>query len=331
MYKHLTLLERCQIYALNKRGISQRKIANDLGRNVSTISRELKRNKGLRGYRHEQAHRISEIRHQEANRRPIKLSGHFLECVLEKLRQFQWSPEQISGWFKNHPEYGIVISHESIYQYIWKDKRLGGSLYKHLRHRGKKYNKRLHVHNRRGIIPNRRDISERPAIVEEKIRIGDWEADTIIGKNHQGALISFVDRASKITMLAKLSAKKADEVEITLNSRMQNFKDLVHTITFDNGMEFANHQNIAKALDAQCFFAKPYHSWQRGLNEHTNGLVRQYFPKNKNLATITHGQVAKVQWLLNNRPRKILKFKTPVEVFYANLAKSAKETVALRS
>ncbi len=331
MYSHLTQAERCQIYALNKRGISQREIARDIGRSASTISRELKKNQGLRGYRYEQAHRLSEIRKRKANRHSVKMRAWLLDFVLDKLCNRQWSPEQISGWLKEHPENGMFVSHESIYQYVWGNKRAGGDLYKHLRHRGKKYNKRMHANKRRGIIPNRRDIDERPSIVEEKSRIGDWEADTIIGKNHQGALLSIVDRASKITVLARLDAKKADDVEQAINSRMCPFKEVVHTITFDNGMEFANHQGIAKALQADCFFAKPYRSWQRGFNEHTNGLVRQYFPKKTNLAMVTHGQVAKIQWLLNNRPRKILNFKTPIEVFYANLAKSTDPAVALRS
>lgn len=330
MYSHLTQAERCQIYALNKRGISLQLIAKDLKRSVSTISRELQRNLGLCGYRHLQAQDFADKRRSKASCHPLKMTKNLKQMICDKLVNLQWSPEQISGWLRKNPIHGMSISHESIYQYIWADKRAKGSLYTHLRHRGKKYNKRAHGNNRRGIIPNRRDIDERPTIVEQKSRIGDWEADTIIGKNHKGALLSLVDRASKVTILEKLSAKKADEVEQAITKRLQQFKNVCHTITSDNGMEFANHQEIAEKLEMDFFFAKPYQSWQRGLNEHTNGLVRQYFPKKTNLAMVTHGKVAKVQWLLNNRPRKILNFKTPLEVFYASINNSSPPNVALR-
>ncbi len=330
MYNHLTHAERCQIYALNKRGISVRGIACDLQRSPSTISRELCRNRGLRGYRHEQAQRLATDRRHNSSCIPSKMNESLEQLIRDKLSIMQWSPEQISGWLKANPERGQAISHEWIYQYIWADKRAGGTLYKHLRHHGKKYNKRKHSKNGRGMIPNRRDISERPAIVEEKSRIGDWEGDTIIGKNHRGVLLSLVDRHSKVTLLARLPAKKARLVEQAITLRLQPFKEAVHTITFDNGMEFANHQNIAENLNADCFFATPYHSWERGLNEHTNGLVRQYFPKKTNLAMLTHGNIAKVQWLLNNRPRKILNFKTPAEVFSQALNLSNTHPVALR-
>jgi len=330
MYTHLTHEERCQIYALNKRGISLQSIAKDLKRSASTISRELHRNLGLCGYRHVQAQGFADDRRSKASCHPLKMTKKLKQMICDKLVNLQWSPEQISGWLGKNPIHGMSISHESVYQYIWANKRVGGKLYQHLRHHGKKYNKRMHCNNRRGIIPNRRDIDERPAIVEQKSRIGDWEADTIIGKNHQGALLSLVDRASKVTILEKLSAKKADAVEQAITRRLHEFKDACHTITSDNGMEFANHQEIAEKLQTDFFFAKPYQSWQRGLNEHTNGLVRQYFPKKTNLAMVTHGKVAKVQWLLNNRPRKILNFKTPLEVFYANLNNSIPPPVALR-
>ena len=329
MYIHLTQSERCQIYALNKSGNSLRSIARDLNRSASTISREVLRNLGLCGYRYVQAQGFADERRRKASCNALKMTKKLKQMIYDKLANLQWSPEQISGWLAKNPIHGMSISHESIYQYIWEDKRSGGKLFRHLRHRGKKYNKRMHSKNRRGIIPNRRDIDDRPAIVEQKSRIGDWEADTIIGKNHQGALLSLVDRASKVTILQKLPAKKADDVEQAITRRLHEFKDFCHTITSDNGMEFANHQEIAQKLETDFFFAKPYHSWQRGLNEHTNGLVRQYFPKKTNLAMVTNGRVAKVQWLLNNRPRKVLNFKTPLEVFYANLTNLNAQTVAL--
>lgn len=328
MYCHLTREERCQISALNKRGISCRSIAADLNRSPSTISRELRRNRGYRGYRHKQANQLAENR--RANNARIKLTARLKNLIAEKIGALQWSPEQFSGWLKHQAEYGMTISHERVYQYIWEDKKNGGKLYKSLRHRGKKYNKRKHSNHRRGIIPNRRDIDERPEIVEEKSRLGDWEADTIIGSKHSGALLSLVDRHSKATILAKLPAKRAEDVENAITSRLQELKRFVLTITFDNGMEFAYHEKVAEKLEAQCFFAKPYHSWQRGLNEHTNGLVRQYFPKSTDFAMVTHGKVAKVQWLLNNRPRKVLNFKTPLEIFKLRQNQQINTDVALR-
>ena len=208
-----------------------------------------------------------------------------------------------------------AVCHETIYQYVWADKYKGGVLYKQLRHSGKKYNKRSKGTAGRGCIPNRVDIDERPTIVEEKIRLGDWELDTIIGTGQSGAIVSMVDRASKLTMLVKTSGKTAQEVTTALLERLNPVKEFVHTLTADNGKEFANHQQVSKALDAGFYFAKPYHSWERGLNEHTNGLVRQYFPKSKRFDEISEAELLEVEILLNNRPRKVLEFFTPIEVF----------------
>ena len=225
----------------------------------------------------------------------------------------QWSPEQISGRLKRfHGE--KAISHEMIYRYIWDDKQRGGELYKNLRHNGKKYNKRGSKNAGRGFIPNRIDIDQRPLIVEEKSRIGDWEIDTIIGKNHKGAIVSMVDRHSKFTMLAKVSRKTAYEVEEALITRLSQVQDFVYTITSDNGKEFANHIAISKELEADFYFAHPYHSWERGLNEHTNGLVRQYVPKSTDFDKVSTEDIRKVEDLLNDRPRKVLKFSTPLEI-----------------
>jgi IS30 family transposase len=234
--------------------------------------------------------------------------------IIEGKLRLQWSPVQISGWLKKGgPE--KTISHETIYQYIWQDKRKGGSLYRELRHHGKKYNKRSKGTAGRGCIPNRIDIKERPPIVEEKTRLGDWELDTIIGAGQSGAIVSMVERASKLTMLVKVSRKTAEEREAALLKRLLPIREFVHTLTADNGKEFANHQRVGCTLDADFYFATPYHSWERGLNEHTNGLVRQYFPKSKRFDQVSSDDLKKVEALLNNRPRKILNFSTPLEVF----------------
>lgn len=310
-YQHLNQEERCQIHALHTRGDSLRHIAISLNRSASTISRELKRNKGLRGYRPLQAHRLAKARQQTPHY--SKLTRALWNRIRRYLVWFQWSPEQISGYLRIH---GYAwVSHETIYQKIWADKKQGGTLYTHLRHRGKKYNKRKHANKRRGIIPNRRDIDDRPAIVEDKTRIGDWELDTVIGKGHKGALVTIVDRHSKLTLIRRIDFKTKDLTAKAINSALAGIRDNVITLTADNGREFADHQSIAETLKADFFFAKPYHSWQRGLNEHTNGLIRQYFPKSTNFTTINENEIIRVQNLLNKRPRKVLNFKQPIHVW----------------
>jgi len=312
-YHHLTYEQRCQLYTLKKRGDSPSIIAKELSVHRSTVYRELERNSGRRGYRFKQAQEKSSTRRSEASSHPYKMTQQTIAIIEEKLN-LQWSPEQISGWLKKQ-EYSNTVSYETIYQYIWDDKKKGGVLYKHLRHNGKKYNKRGSGKAGRGCIPNRVDIEERPEIVEKKCRLGDWELDTIIGKGHKGAIVSIVDRASKLTKLIKASGKTAKEVEQAILSKLIPIQDFVLTLTADNGKEFARHQQISEALNSDFFFAKPYHSWERGLNEHTNGLVRQYFPKSMSFDEVTQVQLDEVEILLNNRPRKVLQYLTPIEVF----------------
>ena len=199
-YLHLTCEQRCQIYALLQSGRSQAHIARQIGVDPSTISRELVRNTGARGYRFKQAHEKASQRRQEASDKPRKMTPDLVELIEEKLTQEQWSPDQISGRLAKD---GVAfISHERIYQHVWKDKKDGGTLYLHLRHSGKKYNRRKGKNSGRGLIPNRVDIDQRPPIVAAKSRIGDWEADTIIGANHKGVVMSHVERTSKYTKLA---------------------------------------------------------------------------------------------------------------------------------
>lgn len=324
-YHQLTSDERCQIYTLKKRGDSQSEIARQLNINRSTVCRELARNTGLKGYRYKQAQEKREERRKEASLQPKLKNDKTLSIVLEKL-SMQWSPEQISGWLKkNDPLH--CVSHETIYKFIWADKQQCGNLYKHLRHNGKRYNKRSSKNAGRGCIPNRIDIAERPAIVEEKNRVGDWELDTIIGKGQTSAIVSMVDRASKLTKLVKVSQKTAKNIEEALLARLGPIKNFVITLTSDNGKEFAYHEQVSEVLDAKFYFATPYHSWERGLNEHTNGLVRQYFPKGSSFDHITEKMLTKVEELLNNRPRKVLGFQTPTELFN-KLCYSSKQKVA---
>jgi len=310
-YHHLTYDQRCQIYALKNRGDSQRSIAKALNVHCSTISRELERNSGRRGYRHKQAHEKSQERRSSCNSPNQKMTFEVISYIEKGLR-LQWSPVQISGRLKMQ---GKEVSHETIYKYIWKNKSEGGELYKELRHQGKKYNKRSKGKAGRGCIPGRVDIDERPSIVEEKIRVGDWELDTILGAGQSGAIVSMVERVSKLTKLAKVSYKTAENVEKALIEQLSPVREFIHTLTADNGKEFANHQRVSLELEADFYFAKPYHSWERGLNEHTNGLIRQYLPKKKRFDTISKADLEKIEVLLNNRPRKVLYFETPMEVF----------------
>jgi len=302
-YTHLTREERYQIYALKKAGHNLTEIANVLERHPSTICRELRRNRGRRGYRPKQAQRLAEGRRAINARTIDDATWQFAQARLLE----QWSPEQIS----HHAD----ISHETVYQRIYADKRAGGLLWKQLRCQ-KQRKKRYGKTDRRGMIPNRRSIEQRPAIVEARSRIGDWEADTIIGKNHCQAIVSLVERKTGYTLIRKVERKTAEAVGNAMTELLKPYRRRVRTITSDNGREFAGHESIAKQLRADFYFAHPYASWERGTNENTNGLIRQYFPKNRDFTTITQQEIDTTMHRLNNRPRKRLGFLTPSQVFF---------------
>ncbi|MDX8384710.1 MAG: IS30 family transposase, partial [Ghiorsea sp.] len=270
------------------------------------MSRELARNHGQRGYRHVQADNKAAGRHKDkpkATKLTDDIKARISSCIED-----DWSPEQVAGRLKS--EGVITLHHETIYKYVLADKKAGGELYTHLRHQNKRYRKRYgSAHNRNGIV-NRVDIDERPKEANNRERIGDWEADTIIGKGHQGAILTLDDRVSKLRLAAPLDGKKAKGVTEGIIKLLQPIKDLVHTITFDNGKEFSFHEQIAKALDCNAYFAKPYHSWERGQNENANGLLRQYFPKAMSLLDVTVKEVLEAVHRLNDRPKKCLDFKT---------------------
>lgn len=312
-YRRITYEDRCQIYALNKRGSSQQRIAELLGLSQSAVSRELRRNRGKRGYRFQQAQAKAEAR-RAVRSKPRKLTAALRRTIERRLREERWSPEQISGWLG---EQGIALSHERIYQMVWQDKRDGGDLWQCLRRRGKRYNKRSGSNAGRGLIPHRIDISKRPPVVDRRTRVGDWEGDTLAGAGHRGGLLTLVERKTMLTKIALLPRATATITRRAAVRKLRPVNDFVHTITFDNGKEFAAHRDIACALDAKIFFATPYHAWERGLNENTNGLIRDFFPKGTDFSTITAAEVAKVERLLNARPRKSLGFRSPQEVFYA--------------
>lgn len=314
-YKQLTYEQRHEIYALLKAGLNQTTIANIVGVSKSTISREIKRNTGLKGYRPKQANERALERRRNADKH-IRFNDELQKDVIKLLKQ-DWSPEQISGWLKrnNKPS----VSHETIYQFIIDDQKNGGELYKHLRLGRRKRRKRIKGDDRRGQIPNRVSIDKRPAIVDTKERVGDWELDTIIGKNHKGVIVTAVERKTKFSCMKSVPRKEAALVTKALIEMLEPYKNLVYTLTGDNGKEFSGHQTIAQALQAEFYFAHPYSSWERGLNENTNGLIRQYFPKKTSFINITDRQVERVQEKLNNRPRKTLNFETPLQLFSNSL------------
>lgn len=312
-YRHLSLVERYYIGLESKLGKSFNQIACDLGRSQSTISREVNRNSGLRGYRYQQADRLTQQRHRDKPK-AVKLTKE-IKYIIDVCIKCDWSPEQISGRLSDMDL--ISLHHETIYQYILADKSQGGQLYKHLRHQNKTYRKRYGTaHNRTG-IPNRRDIDDRPAAANNRERVGDWEADTIIGNQHKGAIVTLDERKTKVRLAAPLPGKKALYVTEAITRLLGPVKFFVKTITFDNGKEFTQHEKIAEAAECETFFAKPYHSWERGQNENANGLLRQYFPKKMKLHDVSMDQVATAIDKLNNRPRKCLNFKTPYESFLA--------------
>jgi IS30 family transposase len=315
-YKQLDQAQRYQIEILKKAGKNQKEIAELLGVSAGTICRELQRNKGKRGYRPKQAQAKAEKRKKQAAK-ALKMTETAI-VLIESMIVLDWSPEQISGALKE--KHGIAISHERIYQHIWADKLHGGTLYKHLRQSGKKRKKRYGSKDKRGQIRNRISIDDRPAVVTEKTRIGDWEIDTVIGKNHQGALVTIVDRVSKFTLIKIVASKHAEVVTAATISLLKPYMDKTFTITADNGKEFAGHEKMTEALGADVYFAHPYCSWERGLNENTNDLIRQYFTKGSSFENITDADVEVVMNKLNHRPRKTLNFKTPHTVFMQKAA-----------
>jgi len=248
----------------------------------------------------------------ETKPKAVKLTED-IKALIEEYIMLDWSPEQVAGILKKNDV--IKVHHETIYQYILVDKQSGGTLYKHLRHQDKTYRKRYGAaHNRSG-IPNRTDIDERPEIANTRQRIGDWEADTMIGKNHKGVFVTLDERKSKLRLAMPVESKKAREVTESMISLFDPIKEFVKTITFDNGKEFAFHEEVAKRLQCDTYFAKPYHSWERGQNENANGLLRQYFPKSMELIDVTKKQLFDAVHKLNSRPRKCLGYNTPYEAF----------------
>ena len=315
-YKHLSQAERYQIHALMKAGHDQSQIAKLLDRHKSTISRELSRNTGSRGYRPKQACEMSADRAQNSRNAPtvepwVREAACALLCI-------QWSPEQIASQ--------LPISHETVYQYVYADKAQGGTLWKHLRCQKQKRKRYASGRDRRGQIPNRRPLSERPLHIEARKQVGHWECDTVIGASHKGAVVTMVERKSGYAVMAKVEKKTSELVSSAIVDKLQPLAARVKTLTFDNGKEFAGHAHIDQQLQSTAYFARPLASWERGSNENLNGLLRQYVPKKRAMSTVTDEEIRMIQNRLNNRPRKRLGFKTPAEVFHQSLKRVALRT-----
>lgn len=286
--------------------------AEKLKRNKSTISRELKRNRGKRGYRPKQADEISAQKKRESAKH-IKFTEEIKGLVTEHLKK-QWSPEQISNHLNISRE--GYISHERIYRFIKEDRKQGGSLYLNLRQGHRKRRKRYGTGiSLRGQIQNRVLIDKRPAEIEKRTAVGHWEGDTVEGKNHKGYIVTLTERKTSYLKMTYVEHKDADSVSRAIVRLLKEMKEKVKSITFDNGKEFANHDYISHELDADIYFAHPYHSWERGTNENTNGLIRQYFPKKTDFRKIPEKRVAEIERVLNDRPRKKLYYATPSEAF----------------
>ena len=328
-YKQLTKELRYQIYGLKQAGKNQSEIAEHIGVNKSTISREFRRNKGKRGWRPGQAQSLHDGRKQACLNGKRFTTDDWKE--VDRLIADDLSPEQVAS--RLDLEGVLQISHEAIYQHVYADKRSGGELHQHLRSQKPHRKRYASGQERRGTIKNRVSIDERPEIVAEKSRIGDWEGDTVIGKNHKGGIVTLAERKSRFVLAGHIRSKHADGVTAVITGLLAPYKDKCHTITFDNGKEFAEHEKVAAELKADIYFAHPYHSWERGLNENSNGLFRQYFPKGMELVNITDEQVLAAVEKLNHRPRKVLGYRTPHEVFFGVEIRYTKQppVVALRT
>lgn len=314
---HLTYEQRYTISVMLQAGYTQASISEALGRSKSVISREIIRNRDGRSKKYiaDLAQRKCDTRHKQKNKR-IKLTPVMRAYIIEQLER-KLSPEQIVGLsIRNEVN---CISHQWIYQMIWSDKKRRGKLCRHLRNRGKRYKKYDSSRKIPGQPANKRDISERPGVVDQRERFGDLEVDTVIGKHRKSALVTINDRATGILKMGLVKEKTSSLVTQKIIELLTPWRQHIHTMTADNGSEFTKFEIIVKSLDIEFFFAKPYQSWQRGSNENLNRLVRQYFPKGTDFDKVDPKKIAFVENQINHRPRKRYNFRSPVEMFNQKL------------
>jgi IS30 family transposase len=324
-YRHLNIDEREVILKMQAQQASMQQIGDRLGRSKGTISRELSRNvSSTRDYKPHLAQRYYQKRRKES-KEPYRLEedAWLREYVQEKLKQY-WSPEQISG--RLHEDHDVDVSHVTLYSWIYRNLAESGDLYKYLRQSHRRRRKRYGSEDRRGQMPARRMIDERPKLVNERRRIGDWEGDTVEGRKGSGFIATHVERKARYTVAVKVDDKSANTVtKVTLEAMKKLPPEKVKTMTFDNGKEFAGFKELERGLNMRSYFARPYHSWERGTNENTNGLLRQFFPKGMDFRPINQSELDKAVELLNNRPRKCLSYRTPTEVFWSKPMRCASD------
>lgn len=315
-YKQLSLDERYRIKSMFLAGESKSSIARALGRAPSTVTREIKRNRYRDWYNVERAETKAR-RRKRLPRKPRKMDMPAINAYVKSCLELQWSPEQIAGRMRYVDKLPAHkrISHQCIYAWLLQDRDTGGTWYKHLRKNNRTYKLRRGAKGRKKVkIPDPVSIDLRPASVQTKRFLGDWEGDTIEGRKGQGLLATMVERKTLFTVIGKLSSKRADELNRAVAQRFSQTPFLpIRTITVDNGLEFAKHKQLASELNCQIYFAHAYCPHERGLNENTNGLIRQYFPKGCNFLTVDEQTIAEVERRFNNRPRRKLGYRTPAE------------------
>ncbi|MDR1199779.1 MAG: IS30 family transposase [Prevotellaceae bacterium] len=314
--KHLTQEQRYTIARMLQARCTRKEICVAIGKDKSVISRELRRNSHNRGYSPTLAQKYADER-KERFKRKRAFTESIQGQVVKYLQEEQWSPEQIVGRARRN---GLpMVSHERIYQHIRADKAQGGTLYRQLRHRLK--HRKRPVGGKKVVIPDKVSIDLRPDIINKKQRFGDWEVDTIVGPEHRGAILTVTERQTGFLLMKKLpKGKNAKALAKELFYLLLPYKRWVHSITSDNGSEFYEHKHIARSLHTSFFFAHPYSSWERGLNEYTNGLVRQYIPKKQNFNNINDDEINSFQIKINKRPRKLLNFDAPIDRFFKIVA-----------
>ena len=317
-YQQLTIEDRYTLSALRMQDYSVAKIAEAIGRHRSTIYRELNRNRNKRSGGYVAPEADSRTR---GRRRRSRRNRHYTEDDFKIVRKFlhkDWSPEQIAGYIKRKKLMKRKMSHETIYQYIWRDRHNGGSLWRHLRQSPKLRRKRYKAYDSRGRLANKRHISERPASVETRKEFGHWEIDTVMGRGSSDCIVTLVERKTGYVMIGELPDRTTDSLNMKTKMLIRRDRFKFKTITADNGTEFNQYDKIEMGTGVKFYFANPYHSWERGTNENTNGLIRQYLPKGKSMASLTQAECDEIAYQLNTRPRKRLNYKTPLEKYNAN-------------
>jgi IS30 family transposase len=313
-YRQITYAERYTLGLLRRQGLTAAAIARVLGRHRSTVIREIRRNRTRHdgGYRPQLADWYARGRRSRSrrNRRFATADWHRVQVLLRE----NWSPEQVAGWLRRHRL--LTISHETIYRYIWADKRAGGTLHTHLRGARKQRRKRYGSYDSRGRLAGKRPITARPAAVEKRSQVGHWEVDTMLGAGQAGpCVLTLVERKTRYVVIGKLRRRTTTEVNRRATHLIRHQRRPVRTITADNGTEFHGYAALERRTGTRFYFATPHHAWERGTNENTNGLLRQYLPKGQSMAALTQHDCNCIATKLNRRPRKRLGYRTPEECY----------------